>query len=139
MVTIGPSRRQGTQAKLMQYYQQDRRWSYTYRMTLPLVWRGAIVALLVILTHWILWSSVDAKPLYSYADEKGTRIITDDYKQIPPYYRATGTTVEQEADGYVGVIERVSDLVGSAKGFVVRVPGMSLQQSKIITYASMVG
>ena len=108
-------------------------------MTLPLVYRGTIVALLVILTHWILWSSVDAKPLYSYADEKGTRIITDDYNKIPPSYRAKVTTVEQETDGYVGDIERVSELVGSAKGFVVRVPGMSLQQSKIITYASMFG
>src|SRR6188768_3029714 len=91
MVAIGPSQRQGRQVKLIAYYQQHRRWSYTYRMTLPLAYRGAIVALLVILTHWILWSSVDAKPLYSYADEKGTRIITDDYKKIPPSYRAKVT------------------------------------------------
>lgn len=139
MVTIGPFGRQGTLAKLIEHYQQHRRWSYTYRMTLPLVWRGAIVVLLVILTNWISWSGVDAKPLYSYADEKGTRIITDDYKKIPPSYRAKVTTVEQEADGYVGDIERVGELVGAAKGFVVSVPGMSLQQSKIITYASLFG
>jgi len=139
MVTIGPFGRQDTLAKLIEHYQQHRRWSYTYRMTLPLVWRGAIVVLLVILTNWISWSGVDAKPLYSYADEKGTRIITDDYNKIPPSYRAKVTTVEQEADGYVGDIERVGELVGAAKGFVVSVPGMSLQQSKIITYASLFG
>jgi len=139
MVTIGRSGRQGTQPKLMKYYQQHRRRSYTYRMSLPLIWRVAIVALLVILTNWISWSGVDAKPLYSYADEKGTRIITDDYNKIPPSYRAKVTTVEQEADGYVAEIERVGELVGSAKGFVVQVPGMSLQQSKIITYASLFG
>ena len=92
----------------------------------------------MILTNWISWSAVDAKPLYSYADEKGTRIITDDYNKIPPSYRAKVTTVEQEADGNVGEIERVSELVGAAKGFV-QVPGMSLQQSKIITYASLFG
>lgn len=108
-------------------------------MTLPLVWRGAIVALLVILSHWISLSGVDAKPLYSYSDEKGTRIITDNYEKIPPSYRAKVTTVEQEADGYVGDIERVGELVGSAKGFVVPVPGMSFQQSKIITYAALLG
>jgi len=108
-------------------------------MSLPLIWRVSIVALLVILTNWISWSGVDAKPLYSYADEKGTRIITDDYNKIPPSYRAKVTTVEQEADGYVAEIERVGELVGSAKGFFVQVPGMSLQQSKIITYASLFG
>ena len=82
-------------------------------------------------------SGVDAKPLYSYTDEKGTRIITDNYYKIPPSYRAKVTTVEQETDGYVGEIERVGEFVGSAKGFVVPVPGMSLQQSKIITYAAL--
>lgn len=84
-------------------------------------------------------SGVDAKPLYSYTDEKGTRIITDNYNQIPPSYRAKVTTVEQEADGSVGDIERVGELVSSAKGFVVAVPGMSYQQSKIITYAALFG
>jgi hypothetical protein len=83
--------------------------------------------------------SADAKPLYSYTDEKGTRIITDNYDQIPASYRAKVTTVEQEADGPVGEIERVGDLVSSAKGFVVAVPGMSFQQSRIITYAALFG
>jgi hypothetical protein len=67
------------------------------------------------------------------------RIITDNYNQIPPSFRAKATTVEQESDSYVGEIERVGELVGSAKGFVVAVPGMSYQQSKIITYASLFG
>ena len=82
---------------------------------------------------------MDAKPLYSYTDDKGTRIITDDYNRIPPSYRAKVTTVEQEADGSAGEIERVGEFVGSAKGFVVSVPGLSFQQSKIITYAGLFG
>ncbi|HKT33851.1 MAG TPA: hypothetical protein VJR03_03395 [Nitrospira sp.] len=92
---------------------------------------------LLALFEWAAVSAVDAKPLYSYTDEKGTRIITDNYYKIPPSYRAKVTTVEQEGDGYVGEIERVGEFVGSAKGFVVPVPGMSLQQSKIITYAAL--
>jgi hypothetical protein len=87
----------------------------------------------------VLVSGVDAKPLYSYTDEKGMRIITDNYNQIPPSYRARVTTVEQESDNSVGEIERVGEFVGSAKGFVVAVPGMSYQQSRIITYASLLG
>jgi hypothetical protein len=105
-------------------------------MTLFRGLRGAIF--LVVLTS-LMVSVVDAKPLYSYTDEKGMRIITDNYSQIPPSYRAKVTTVEQEADNSVGEIERVGELVGSAKGFVVAVPGMSYQQSKIITYASLFG
>ena len=97
-----------------------------------------IVSLLMLFGGPIV-SGVDAKSLYSYTDEKGTRIITDNYEKIPPAYRSKVTTVEQESDGYVGEIHRVGGLVGSAKGFVVSVPGMSFQQSKIITYASMFG
>ena len=109
-------------------------------MTLLLISRGVIG--LLVLTSLILGiveSHVEAKPLYSYTDEKGTRIITDNYNQIPPSLRAKVTTVEQEVDGALGEMERVGELVGSAKGFVVALPGMSYQQSKIITYASLVG
>jgi hypothetical protein len=81
----------------------------------------------------------DAKPLYSYTDDKGTRIITDNYQAIPPVYRAKVTAVEQESEGVIGEIERVGELVGSAKGLVIPLPGMSFQQSKIITYAAIFG
>jgi hypothetical protein len=101
--------------------------------------RGAIVFLILTSIVGGLESGVDAKPLYSYTDARGTRIITDNYDQIPASYRAKVTTVEQETDSAIGEIERVSELVGSAKGFVVAVPGMSYQQSKIITYASLLG
>ncbi|HEX6948818.1 MAG TPA: hypothetical protein VF127_04410 [Nitrospira sp.] len=98
-----------------------------------------MVVLLLTLFGGPVASGVDAKSLYSYTDEKGTRIITDNYEKIPAAYRAKVTTVEQESDGYAGEIQRVGGLVGSAKGFVISVPGMSFQQSKIITYAGMFG
>jgi hypothetical protein len=108
-------------------------------MTLFRGLRGAIFLVVLTSPIGVIVSGVDAKPLYSYTDEKGMRIITDNYSQIPPSYRAKVTTVEQEADNSVGEIERVGELVNSAKGFVVAVPGMSYQQSKIITYASLFG
>jgi hypothetical protein len=108
-------------------------------MILPLfLLRAAVlVVAIVAILNSAAASVVDAKPLYSYTDDKGTRIITDNYNRIPPSARAKATAVEQEAEGYAGEIERVGGLIGSAKGFVVLVPGMSLEQSKIITYAGL--
>lgn len=107
-------------------------------MTLTPAWRCLGVVLLLALFHGGAASTIDARSLYSYTDEKGTRIITDNYNKIPSSYRGKVTTVEQESDGYVGEIERVGGLIGSAKGFVVRVPGMSFHQSKVITYAALI-
>ncbi|HKY71543.1 MAG TPA: hypothetical protein VJL88_06455 [Nitrospira sp.] len=92
---------------------------------------------MVIALIWTAAAAVEAKPLYSYTDERGTRVITDNYDKIPAGYRAKATAVEQESDGLVGEIERVGEMVGSGKGFVVTVPGMSYQQSKVITYAAV--
>jgi len=102
-------------------------------------WHCVLVVLLVTLFGGPVVSGAEAKSLYSYTDEKGTRIITDNYNKIPPVYRSKVTTVEQESDGYAGEIERGGGLVRSSKGFVVSVPGMSFQQSKIITYAGTFG
>jgi hypothetical protein len=96
----------------------------------------------VLLFVWLLGdtsaSSEGAKPLYSYSDETGTRVITDDYNKIPPAYRSRVTAVTQETDGYTKDLERVVQRVGSARKFVVEVPGMSFEQSKIITYAGAI-
>jgi len=107
-------------------------------MTLTRAWHCLSVVILLTLFHGAAASTIDARSLYSYTDEKGTRIITDNYNQIPPSSRGKVTTVEQESDGSIGEIERVGGLIGSAKGFVVRVPGMSFHQSKVITYAAFI-
>lgn len=106
-------------------------------MSLRMGWRVMMVALILTLLGGVF--GVEAKSLYSYTDDKGTRIITDNYHKIPTAYRAKVTVVEQETDGYMGEIERVGELVGSAKGFVIPLPGMSLQQAKVITYAGIFG
>jgi hypothetical protein len=106
----------------------------------PQAMRQSIMILfLLTLFSGLMPSGLDAKSLYSYTDDKGTRIITDNYQKIPDAYRTKVIVVEQESDGYLGEIERVGELVGSAKGFVVPLPGMSFQQSKIITYAGLFG
>jgi hypothetical protein len=90
-------------------------------------------------------SDAFSKTLYSYTDEKGTRVITDDYNHIPPLYRSRVTAVEQEADhsdayGAIrrGTTDRIGTIFRSENGFVIDVPGMSFQQSKVITYAGLI-
>jgi hypothetical protein len=107
-------------------------------MSLHRLYRRSIIPILI-LTIFFNGSSVphaDAKPLYSY---NGTRVITDNYDKIPSAYRAKATTVEQEADTYAAEVERVSERKASSTRFVVPLPGMSFQQSKIITYAGIFG
>ena len=108
-------------------------------MTVHWLFRPAMVLLLVAFFNAGSIPDAAAKPLYSYTDANGTRVITDNYDQIPPASRAKATTVEQEADGYSVESERMSGRGRSATGFVVSVPGMSFQQSKIITYAGIFG
>ena len=69
---------------------------------------------------------------------KAERVITDNYNKIPPSYRSRATAVEQESEGYTADLERVGEIVVSSKGFVFNVPGMSIQQSRIITYAGVI-
>ena len=87
-------------------------------------------------TSWA--TDIQAKTLYTYTDQSGTRVITDNYNKIPPSYRSRATAVEQESEGYTAELERVGEIVVSSKRFVFNVPGMSFQQSRIITYAGVI-
>lgn len=138
MVAIGPSAVKA-QAKLVVIFQLDGWTSYTCCMRFLSLGSKAVVVLFFAVCGGLGAPAVEGKSLYSYTDDKGTRIITDDYTKIPATYRAKVTAVEQEADGYAGEMERAGKLAGSAKSFVVPVPGMSFQQSKIITYAGIFG
>lgn len=106
-------------------------------MSILLHLRAPLFLLFVcVVTSWV--SDIQAKTLYTYTDQNGTRVITDNYNKIPPSYRSRATAVEQESEGYTAELERVGEIVASSKGFVFNVPGMSFQQSKIITYASVI-
>lgn len=106
-------------------------------MSILLPLRAPLVFLFICLVT-SLATDIQAKTLYTYTDQSGTRVITDNYNKIPPSYRSRATAVEQESDGYAAEFDRVGKLVASSKGFVFDVPGMSFQQSKIITYAGII-
>ena len=83
-----------------------------------------------------------AKQLYTYRDEQGTNVITDNYDRIPAKYRTNVTVVEQEADqpnrssaisdGVGSVLKGVDESIGAA---TINVPGLSLYQSHALTVA----
>ena len=81
-----------------------------------------------------------AKPLYSYRDEQGMNVITDNYDRIPEQYRKKVTTVEQETDwasqsggisrGVAGFLKGADNRIGNA---TINVPGLSPYQSHTLT------
>ena len=88
-----------------------------------------------------------AATMYSYIDEQGTPVITDDVNKIPERYRARVKTTEMEAivpqkPSVAGSLhERVSN-VGSqlremVSGVAPTVSGLSSSQSHILTYAGL--
>jgi hypothetical protein len=99
-----------------------------------------IVCVLVGLSSTFLSDLLLAKPLYSYRDEQGANVITDNYDRIPQQYRTKVTTVEQEADwasqsggvtrGVAGFLTGADNRIGNA---TISVPGLSHYQSHALT------
>jgi hypothetical protein len=81
-----------------------------------------------------------AKPLYSYRDNQGTNVITDNYDRIPAQYRAKVFIVEQESDspnqagksphGVMGLFRGADKRIGGA---TIDVPGLTPYQSHALT------
>ena len=88
-----------------------------------------------------------ATTIYSYIDEQGTPVMTDNFNTIPERYRARVKTTEQVATASqrastVGTIhERVSNfgrqLRDMLSGAAPNISGLSPSQSGILTYAGL--
>ena len=88
-----------------------------------------------------------ATTMYSYIDEQGTPVITDNLNTIPERYRARVKTTEQiptapQRTSIAGTIhERVSNLGGQlrdmASGAVPNISRLSPSQSQILSYAGL--
>ena len=88
-----------------------------------------------------------ATTIYSYIDEQGTPVMTDNFNTIPDRYRARVKTTEQIATvpqriSTAGIIhERVSSvgrqLRDMVSGAVPNISGLSPAQSQILTYAGL--
>ncbi len=88
-----------------------------------------------------------AATIYSYIDEQGTPVMTDNFNTIPERYRAKVKTTEQVAaapqrTSTAGTIhEQVSNFGGQLRGMVSgaapNISGLSSSQSEILTYAGL--
>jgi hypothetical protein len=115
----------------------QRRW-------ILMVWLLAVWGCLVLPLASI---EASATTIYSYIDEQGTPVMTDNFNTIPERYRAKVKTTEQiatvpQSSSTVGAInERGSNLGrqlrGMVSGFVPNISGLSPSQSEILTYAGL--
>jgi hypothetical protein len=88
-----------------------------------------------------------ATTMYSYIDEQGTPVMTDNFNTIPERYRARVKTTEQiptapQRTSTAGALhERVSEfgrqLRGMVSGSAPNISGLSPSQSTILTYAGL--
>jgi len=90
-----------------------------------------------------------AETIYSYIDEHGTPVLTDNYDSIPERYRAKVKTSERSASppaqtAPLGAIQHTvtswtKNMTGTIGGFAPEISGLSPAQSKILTAAGLVG
>lgn len=96
--------------------------------------------------------AANAETLYSYIDEEGTPVLTDDYNSIPERYRAKVKTTERSVSppsqsAPLGVIHNTvttvtswtKNMTATIGGFAPEISGLSPAQSKILTTAGLVG
>jgi hypothetical protein len=109
------------------------------------VWLLAMVSgLLMPLTSSM---EAGATTMYSYIDDQGTPVVTDNFNAIPERYRAKVKTTEQTSSAPQGAStagaihervtswqKRVADMASRA---VPDISGLSPSQSKILTYAGV--
>lgn len=115
----------------------QRRWIFT-------VWLLAVGGCLVMP---LISIEALAATIYSYIDEQGTPVMTDNFNTIPERYRARVKTTElipttPQRTSTVGAIhERVSNfgrqLRDMVSGAAPNISGLSPSQSQILTYAGL--
>ena len=111
-----------------------------------------------ILTMWLLAvggfvmpmassTNASATTMYSYIDEQGTPVITDNVNTIPERYRARVKTTEMTlatppntsaaATLHESITNWGRELRGMVSGAVPNISGLSPSQSQILTYAGL--
>jgi hypothetical protein len=99
---------------------------------------------------WLLcgfFQVAHATTIYSYMDEQGAPVITDNYNTIPPRYRSKVKVTESSppshssgspmANLHGSVTQLTNDFSKGMKGLVPNIPGMTSYQSQVLTYAGV--
>jgi hypothetical protein len=103
---------------------------------------------LLLITGLMMPHVVVAETMYSYIDEHGTPVLTDNYNNIPERYRAKVKTIEQSVrqpsqTASFGAIQHTvtswaKTISATISGFALEISGLSPAQSKILTTAGLV-
>jgi hypothetical protein len=104
----------------------------------------------ILFSGWLLcgfFQVAHATTIYSYVDEQGTPVMTDNYNSIPARYRSRVKVTESSpsphssgspmANVHGSVTQLTSNLSKAMKGLVPNIPGMTSYQSQILTYAGL--
>ena len=108
-----------------------------------------IGVVLLIVTSLMMPYVAAAETIYSYIDEQGTTVLTDNYDNIPERYRAKVKTTERPVSPVaraapLGAIHNTvtswaKNMTSTISGFAPEIPGLSPTQSNILTTAGLVG
>lgn len=104
----------------------------------------------ILLSVWLLlgfYQEAFATTIYSYVDEQGTAVMTDNYNSIPERYRAkvkinesspfSHSTGSPMANLHSSVTLVSKDLLKGMTGLMPDIPGMTSYQSQILMYAGL--
>lgn len=122
---------------------ENRRWRVFFR--------GGTVATFGIFLLWIcshlLTGTASATTIYSYIDDRGTPVLTDNFESIPERYRAKVRVTEQvskaASDHSVAVKlqEKITDLTHSTSAgfgkFTPSISGLTPYQSQVLTFGGI--
>ena len=97
---------------------------------------GGVVVCVVMMMWPILgtWTDASAAAIYSYTDEAGNAVYTDDLRKVPETYRRTVQQFEKKA-APSSVSERVKAFASNLRSFRLNIDGMSEEQSTMLNYA----
>ena len=100
-------------------------------------------------TSLMMPCEVAAETIYSYIDEQGTPVLTDNFDNIPERYRAKVKTTERSVSpaaqtGPLGTIQNTvtslaKNITGAIGDLAPEISGLSPAQSRILTIAGLVG
>lgn len=104
-------------------------------------------ALLLLISSLLLSGAAFATTIYSYVDERGTPVLTDNFERIPERYRAKVQVTEQAPKGAtnhsaaVRLQQKIADWAHSQDGmlgtFTPSISGLTPYQSKVLTFGGI--
>jgi len=116
------------------------------------LFNGGAVAIFGVLLLWIssllLPGTTSATTIYSYIDDRGTPVLTDNFETIPERYRAKVQVTEQApkvaTDQSIAakLQQKMTDLAHNSGGalgkFAPNISGLTHYQSQILTFGGIV-